>query len=93
MANATYVQGTVSVGTTATKIATPTDGTGGIYLSNASGGQTVFLGGPSVTASSATAGPSMAAGATLILPTAAGAHDLYAITASSTSNVSFIHPA
>lgn len=93
MSGRQFVQGTVSVSTTATKIAAPVDGTGGIYLSNASGGVAVLLGASNVTATGATAGPSLAAGATVILPTASGAHDLYGITASGTATVSYIYPA
>lgn len=92
MANATYVQGTVSVGTTATKIASPADGTGGIYLTNG-GSAVLILGGSTVTATGLTEGPSLASGASIILPTAGGAHDLYGITASGTAAVSFIYPA
>jgi hypothetical protein len=87
-----YVQGTVSVGTTATLVALP-DKSGGIFVSNASGGSVVFFGGSSVTASGATAGPSLAAGSSLLLPTAGPAHGLYGVTASGTATVSYIFPA
>lgn len=91
MANAPYAQGTVTVGNTATLIASPGAGTGGIYLSNSSGA-TVFLGGANVAASGAHAGPTLAASATILLPTAGAPHDLYGITASSTSAVSYLYP-
>lgn len=91
MANAPYVQGTVSVGSTATLIASPGYGTGGIYVYNG-GSNAVILGGNTVTASGATAGVSLAASAGLTIPTAGPFHDLYGITASGSSNVSFIYP-
>ena len=88
MANQPYVSGTVTVGTTATLIASPS-GPGGIYLSNS--GATVYLGGPNVTASGATAGAAVLTGGNIILPTQGPAHDLYGISASSTA-VSFVYP-
>lgn len=87
-----FVQGTVSVGTTATLLAVPNK-SGGVLVSNATGGQTVFLGGASVAVSGSMAGPSLAAGSSLMIPTAGPSHGLYAITASGTANVSYIFPA
>lgn len=86
--NATYQQGTVTVASTATLIALPDCGTGGIYLSN-TGAVDVFLGGSDVTASGAKGGPKLASGASLIFPTSAGPTKLYGITASSTSTVAY----
>lgn len=88
MANATYVQGTTTVGTTATKIASPDSGTGGVYLTN-TGAADVFLGGSSVTTSGATGGPKLAAGASLIFPTSRGPTDLYGIVATGTTTVAW----
>lgn len=88
MANATYVQGTTTVGTTATKVASPDAGTGGLYLTN-TGAVTVVLGGSDVTATGAKAGPSLAAGASIIFPTSAGPTDLYGIVASGTTTVAW----
>jgi len=90
MANATYLQGTTTVGTTATLIASPDCGTGGIYLTN-TGSATVYLGGASVTTSGATAGPSLAAGASLIFPTSKGPSDLYGIVATGTTTVAWAY--
>jgi hypothetical protein len=65
----------------------------GALLQN-TGTQTVYLGGPSVTATGATAGYPLAASATLSLGSTGGApHDLWGITASSSSNVAYIFPA
>lgn len=87
MANPTYIQGTVTVGTTPTKIATIDAGTGGVYLSATA---SVVLGGSNVTTTGATAGPTL--GTTgLIFPTAGGPVDLYGITASGTASVSFAY--
>lgn len=88
MANQPYVSGTVTVGTTATLIASPS-GPGGIYLSNT--GATVFLGGPNVTTSGVTAGAQVLTTGSIILPTQGPAHDLYGICATSTA-VSFVYP-
>jgi hypothetical protein len=89
-----YKQGVVSVGTTATLICTvgTTPETGGIVVQN-NGAVAVFVGGPTVTATGATAGPQIAANGTLTVPTT-GAEPLalYGVVASSTANVSFLFP-
>jgi hypothetical protein len=87
MANQPYANGVVTVGSTPTLIASP-GLPGGIYLTN-TGAVTVTLGGSGVTA---TTGPTLAAGASILLPTAGPAHDLYGITASSTT-VTYTFPA
>jgi hypothetical protein len=96
MADLQYTQGTVTVGTTATLIASPGSGTGGIYVMN-TGSVAVVLGGSNVTATGAKAGVSLAAtgtsGSAVLIPTAEPAHDLYGIVASGTSTVAFIYPA
>lgn len=84
----TYQQGTVTVGTSATLIASPDAGTGGIYITN-TGAVTVTLGGSSVTTSGANAGPTLAANQSLIFPTSAGPTSLYGIVASGTTTVAF----
>lgn len=92
MSNGAYVQGTVSVGTTATLIASPgKGGTAGIFLSNG-GSAAVILGGATVTATGATEGVSLASGSTILLPTAGPPRDLYGITSSGTAAVSFVYP-
>jgi len=85
---ADYVQGTVTVGTTATKICSVDAGTGGvaIYASAA-----VVIGGAGVTATGATAGPTVPATTFVVVPTSKGPTDLYGIVASSTSTVSFAY--
>lgn len=88
MSNPTYVQGTKTVAATATLIASPDAGTGGLYLTN-TGVNDVFLGGPNVTTSGATGGPKLAAGASLIFPTSRGPTDLYGIVASGTTTVAW----
>lgn len=80
----TYQQGTVTVGTSATLIANPDCGTGGIYLTN-TGSVAVVLGGASVATSGANAGPTLAPGASIIFPTSAGPTSLYGICASSST--------
>ena len=90
MSNPDYVQGTTTIGATATKIVSVDAGTGGIYLTN-TGAADVFLGGATVTASGAKGGPKLAAGASLIFPTSAGPTDLYAICATS-STVAWAYP-
>jgi hypothetical protein len=89
-----YKHGLVSVGTTATLIADigAAPETGGIIVQN-NGSAAVFLGGPSVTTSGATAGVQIAAGSSLTVPTT-GAEPLalYGIVATGTQNVSFIYP-
>lgn len=88
MAHPTYVQGTTTVGTSATKIAAVDAGTGGVYLTNTGSGD-VFLGGSNVTTSGATAGPKLAAGASIIFPSSAGPTDLYGIVATGTTTVAW----
>lgn len=85
-----YAQATVSVGTTATLIATP--GPGGIYLTNG-GSAAVIFGGSTVTATGATAGPSLASGASILLPSGGPSHGLYGITASGTASVAYVYAA
>jgi hypothetical protein len=89
-----YKNGLVSVGTTATLIASvgAAPETGGLLVQN-NGSAAVFLGGPTVTTSGATAGVQLAAGASLTIPTT-GAEplSLYGIVATATQNVSYIFP-
>lgn len=92
MANESYVSGSVSVGTTATKVCTvPADNDGVLVSCSAA---TVF-GGPGVTA---TTGLSMPAASTSVppqwIPSVGGAvHDLYAVVASGSSTVTYLYPA
>jgi len=83
-----YNQALTSVGSTATLIAvTSACGTSGVVVQNV-GSNTVYIGGASVTSSGATQGISVAANGIYTFPTTGGpANQLYAITASSTSNV------
>lgn len=90
-----FQQGTVSVGTTATVICTvgSTPENDGVLVQN-NGSAAVFLGGPSVTATGATAGLQVAAGDTVRVPTTgADTLVLYGIVASSTAPVSYLFPA
>jgi hypothetical protein len=83
-----YNNGLTSVGTSPTLIAVALSaGMSGILVYNA-GSQTVYLGGASVAASGANQGFPLAASASINVPSVGGpANQLYAITASSTSNV------
>jgi hypothetical protein len=90
-----YQNGVVSVGTTATLIATPSSApdVDGILIQNL-GAVAVFLGGSTVTANTASMGGySLAAGTSVLVPTTgASAEGLYGIVASSTANVSWLYP-
>lgn len=90
MANQSYANGSVSVGTTATKVCTvPAENDDVLVYCSAA---TVF-GGPSVTASGATAGVTVPATTLTQIPSVGGTvHDLYAIVASGTSTVAFLYP-
>lgn len=91
MANPPYLHGTVTVSSTATLVCSPAASSGGVVIQN--GATAIFLGGPGVTSSGATQGVSVAANATLVVPTVGYApHDLWAITASGSSSVSFLFP-
>jgi len=93
MANPTFTSGTTSVADTATLICTLSAATTDGALITNTGSVTVYLGGPSVTSSGATAGYPLAENATLTLGSTGGnPHDLYGITASSTAGVAFIFP-
>ena len=84
-----YVDGETTVGTTATVICTVQSANDGVMVQN-SGAVTVYFGGPAVVAGSAV---SLAANSgPITLPTVGGAsHELYGITASSTTTVSFLY--
>lgn len=90
MANASYAQAAVTVGTTATKVCTvPAENADVLVYCSAA---TVF-GGPSVTATGATAGVTVPATTLTRIPSIGGTiHDLYAIVAASTSTVSYLYP-
>lgn len=92
MANASYAQGTVTVGTTATKVCTvPTENDDVLVYCSAAG---VVFGGPSVTATGATAGVTAPATALTHIPSVGGVvHDLYAIIATGTATVAYLFPA
>ena len=91
MANSPYIAGTVSVGSTATLLCSPAASSGGVLVQN--GSTAIFLGGPGVTSSGASQGLSVAANATVTVPTVGYAvHDLWAVTASGSSSVSFLFP-
>jgi hypothetical protein len=91
-----YNNGVVSVGTTATLIATPGSKpeNAGVLVQNLGTG-TLYLGGSTVTAgTTSTGGLQVAANATVNVPTT-GASDteaLYGIVASSTANVAYLFP-
>jgi hypothetical protein len=90
-----YKNGVVSAGTTAVLVATPSSApdVDGILIQNL-GSVTVYLGGSTVTANTAsTGGYQLAASASVLVPTTgASAEGLYAITASSTANVAYLYP-
>lgn len=90
-----YKNGVVSVGTTATLIATPSSApeNDGILIQNL-GSVTLYLGGPTVTAgTTSTGGYQVAASASVTVPTTgASSEPLYGITASSTANVAYLFP-
>ena len=91
-----YVNGVVSVGTTTpTLIATPSSvpENGGLLIQSL-GSVTLYLGGSTVTANTAsTGGYQVAASAAVNVPcTGAASEGLYGITASSTANVAFLYP-
>jgi hypothetical protein len=90
-----YKNGVVSVGTTATLIATPSSApdVDGILIQNL-GAVTLYLGGSTVTANTAsTGGYTVAAAASVLVPTTgASSEGLYGIVASSTANVAFLYP-
>lgn len=88
-----YEQGTVSVGTTATLVCTVGTENDGALIQN-NGSAAVFLGGPGVTTSGATQGVQLAASATVAVPSVGGStHDLYAVVATGTADVSYLFPA
>lgn len=91
MANQSYANGSVSVTTTATKVCTvPAENDDLLVYCSAA----AVFGGPSVTATGATAGVTVPATTLTRIPSIGGVvHDLYAIVASSTSTVAFMFPA
>jgi hypothetical protein len=90
-----FKNGVVSVGTTATLIATPSSvpENAGILVQNL-GSVTLYLGGSTVTAgTTATGGLQVAANASVNVPTTGAASEaLYGIVASSTANVAYLFP-
>lgn len=87
MANASYITGSVSVGTTATKVCTvPTENDDVLVYCSA----VAVFGGPGVTATTGVTVP--ATTLTHIPSTGAYPHDLYAIVATTTSTVTFMYP-
>jgi hypothetical protein len=87
-----YAQGTVSVGATATLVASITNTDGGVLVQNNTGSPiTVYLGGSTVTTTGATAGYALAQNTSVLVPTIAGVSlQLYAI-AASTASVSYLY--
>jgi hypothetical protein len=91
-----YTHATVSVGPTATLIAsmpTAAQAVGGVLVKN-NGRDTVHLGGPTVTADTlSTGGFQLASGQSVVMPVAyQSAYDLYGITAAGTSSVTYLGP-
>ena len=95
MTNQTFSSGTTSVGTTATLIVTlPAAGynvRGGL-IKNV-GPERVYIGGPSVTATGATAGYPMSSFELLELGLSNAPHDLYGIVPSGTGAVAYFFAA
>jgi len=84
-----YINGAVSVTSAATFVCTVGAESDGVLVANI-GSTAVVLGGSGVTA---TTGIPLAASASVLVPSVGGVtHDLYAITASSTSTVTFLFP-
>jgi hypothetical protein len=87
-----YRHGVVSVGTTATLVTSVgeiPENSGVLVQPSAD----TFFGGSTVTATGATAGIKVTANSIQLMPTTgAGTQDLYAVVATSTSNVTFLHP-
>jgi hypothetical protein len=87
MANETYVHGSVTVGTTATKVCTVPAENDDILVYSTSA---VTYGGPGVTTTTGVIGPTSAA---FRIPSVGGVvHDLYAVAAAS-ATVTFMYPA
>ncbi len=85
-----YVNGLVSVGTTATLICTVGADSDGVLIQN-NGSTPVFLGASTVTASGATTGVQVAASAVVTVPTtAADPLALYGIVSTGTANVTYL---
>jgi hypothetical protein len=95
LTNATFSAGTTSVGTSATLMVTlPAAGYNarGCIIKNA-GTQTVYVGGPSVTATGATAGYPLGSLELLELGLNNSPHDLYGIVSSGTGAVAYFFEA
>jgi hypothetical protein len=90
---ATYLHGTSTVTTTAAILTSVAPENDGLLLVN-SGAGVVYVGGPTVTANqTATGGFPVAVNQTVSIPSVGGAsYDLYAVTATGTSVVSWIQP-
>jgi hypothetical protein len=85
-----FVNGLVSVGTTATLICTVGADSDGVLIQN-NGTVPVFIGASTVTTSGATSGVQVAANATATVPTtAADPLALYGIVTTGTANVTFL---
>ena len=91
MQGETYVQGTVTVGTTPTLICQPDAGTGGVALYASAAG--VCVGGSNVTstAGAATTGPQLPATTLVNFPTSAGPTGLYGVVATGSVTVSYAY--
>ena len=87
MQGETYVQGTVTIGTSPTLICSPDAGTGGVALYASATG--VFVGGNNVAISGANAGPQLPATTLVVFPTSAGPTGLYGISSAGTQTVSY----
>jgi len=91
---ATYASGTATVGTTAVLLMTTQNSHGVLIQNNSGSSQVVYLGGPSVTASGATAGFKLAAGASQLVQTLGGTQcQLYAIASASGASVTYLYVA
>lgn len=90
--NQSYVTGQVTVTTTPTLVCTvPTENDDVMVYSSTA---TTLFGGPGVTATGATAGLPVPATTLVHIPSVGGTvHDLYAVTSTSTSVVTYLFPA
>ena len=87
MQGETYVQGTVTIGTSPTLICSPNAGSGGVALYASAAG--VFVGGSTVATSGAYAGPQLPPTTLVVFPTSAGPTGLYGISTAGTQTVSY----
>ena len=91
---ATYSSGTATVGTTAVLLVTTQNAHGVLIQNNSGSSQVVYLGGPAVSSSGATAGFKLAAGSAQIVQTMGGTQcQLYAVASAAGASVTYLYVA